>query len=112
MRPEMLDKMNRFRAKALAGGVPSAGVERWLEAARPCATLASTVEGPVVGHFGGPNLLPADAPPLPAGLNLIAMLDLAALPEDATTLLLPREGRLLFCSSPGSIPRTSTLPAK
>ncbi|MEV5019298.1 DUF1963 domain-containing protein [Streptomyces sp. NPDC053780] len=96
MRPEILDKMNRFREKALAGGVPSAEVERWLEAARPCATLASTVDGPVVGHFGGPDLLPAGAPPLPAGLNLIAILDLAALPDDATTLVLPADGRLLF----------------
>ncbi|MEU0304199.1 DUF1963 domain-containing protein [Streptomyces sp. NPDC006175] len=96
MKPEMLDKANRFREKALAGGVPSAEVERWLEAARPCATLASTVEGPVVGHFGGPDLLPAGTPQLPAGLNLIAMLDLAALPDDATTLVLPPDGRLLF----------------
>ncbi|MFE5394174.1 hypothetical protein ACFQ9U_06365 [Streptomyces sp. NPDC056568] len=87
-------------------------MERWLEAARPCATLASTVDGPVVDHFGGPHLLPADAPPLPAGLNLMAMLDLAALPDDATTR------RLWYCpptagssSSPGSVPTTSTLPA-
>jgi hypothetical protein len=96
MKAEMFDKMSRFREKALAVGVPSAEVERWLEAARPCATLASTVDGPVVGHFGGPHLLPADAPRLPAGLNPIAMLDLAALPDDATTLVLPPDGRLLF----------------
>jgi hypothetical protein len=96
MRPEILDKVGRFREKALAGGVPSAEVERWLEAARPCATLSSTVDGPVVGHFGGPNLLPADAPRLPARLKLIAMLDLVSLPDDATTLALPPDGRLLF----------------
>lgn len=96
MKPTMIDKANRFREKALACGVPSADVERWLEAARPCATLSANVDGPVVGHFGGSAVLPADDLQLPAGLNLIAMLDLAALPDDATTLALPSEGRLLF----------------
>lgn len=96
MKAETLDKTNRFREKALARGVPSTEVERWLEAARPCATLAATVDGPVVGHFGGPDLLPAGASRLPAGLHLIAMLNLAALPDDATTLALPPDGRLLF----------------
>ncbi|MEU5753878.1 hypothetical protein ACGF5T_10575 [Streptomyces sp. NPDC047853] len=62
MKPEMFDKRGRFREKALAVGVPSAEVERWLEAARPCATLASTVDGPVVGHFGGPTCSPPTLP--------------------------------------------------
>jgi hypothetical protein len=91
----MLDKLGRFREKAIARGVPSADVERWLGAARPCATLAPNVDGPVVGHFGGPVMLPADVPRLAESL-LIATLDLAALPEDATTLALPPDGRLLL----------------
>ncbi|MFD0431623.1 hypothetical protein ACFQ60_43730 [Streptomyces zhihengii] len=58
----MIEKLDRVREKALARGVPSADVERWLAAARPCVTLAPDIDGPVVGRLGGPVLLPADAP--------------------------------------------------
>ncbi|CAL9439733.1 DUF1963 domain-containing protein [Streptomyces sp. enrichment culture] len=94
--PRILDKLGRFRDTAHARGVPSAAVEKWLAAARPCATLSTRVDGPVVGRLGGPALLPADAPELPPRTYLIASLDLAALPEDATAMPLPRDGRLLL----------------
>ena len=53
-------------------------------------------DGPVVGRFGGPAPLPAGFPDLPKRTCLIASLDLAALPADATTLPLPRDGALLL----------------
>ncbi|GGZ25949.1 DUF1963 domain-containing protein [Streptomyces nitrosporeus] len=96
MRTETADKLNRVREKALARGVPAAEVERWLAAARPCAVLSSGADGPVVGRFGGPALLPGDAPGIPERQRLIADLDLAALPGDATGLPLPSSGRLLL----------------
>ncbi|MEU6676095.1 DUF1963 domain-containing protein [Streptomyces sp. NPDC046925] len=96
MRPEMLEKLNRFRAKALSRGVPSADVERWLDAARPCITLAPDADGPVVGRLGGPEMIPAGTTGLPERMELVASLDLAALPEGATSLPLPPDGRLLF----------------
>ncbi len=102
MTPELMDKLNRFREKALARDVPSADVERWLDAARPCATLSPHVDGPVVGRLGGPLMLPADVPG-PEGfdeMHLIASLDLAALPEDTTSLPLPQDGRLLLFAHP------------
>ncbi|MFC8369665.1 DUF1963 domain-containing protein [Streptomyces sp. NPDC057239] len=96
MNPERLRKLDRVREKALARGVPSGEVERWLDAARPCATLVPHGDGPVVGRFGGPALLPAGFPDLPKRTYLIASLDLPALPADATTLPLPRDGALLL----------------
>ncbi|MFE7620229.1 DUF1963 domain-containing protein [Streptomyces sp. NPDC057496] len=92
----MFDKRNRFRAEAEARGVPSADVDRWLGAARPCATLASRGDGPVVGRFGGPVALPTDVPELPEQMHLVATLDLGALPADAMGLPLPSDGLLLL----------------
>ncbi|MBT2413328.1 DUF1963 domain-containing protein [Streptomyces sp. ISL-12] len=96
MRPEILRKLDRVREKALTRGVPLPDIDRWLAAARPCATLAPQGNGPVVGRFGGPALLPTAHPELPQRTYLIASLDLAALPSDATTLPLPSDGRLLL----------------
>lgn len=102
--PHMRDKLDDFREKAISRGVPSADVDRWLALARPCALLSPEVEGPVVGHFAGPVLLPHDVPVPSAwpGMpqHLIASVDLAALPENATNLPLPADGRLLFFASP------------
>ncbi|MEU8709636.1 DUF1963 domain-containing protein [Streptomyces sp. NPDC048565] len=68
--------------------------------ARPCATLTPHADGPVVGRFGGAPLLPAGFLDLPQRTHLIASLDLAALPEDATNLPLPPDGLLhLFARS-------------
>lgn len=98
MTPEMQDRLRPFHDEAIARGIPAADVERWLATARPCATLTPDGDGPVVGHFGGPLLLPADTPD-PAH-PYVASLDLAALPADATDLPLPADGRLLLFAFP------------
>ncbi|MDU0294072.1 hypothetical protein, partial [Saccharothrix longispora] len=59
---ELRDRLGPFRDEALARGIPADDVERWSTLARPCATLTAHGDGPVVGRFGGPLLLPADAP--------------------------------------------------
>jgi hypothetical protein len=88
------DRLSPFRDEALSGGIPAGDVERWSTLARPCATLTRSGDGPVVGRFGGPLLLPADAPD-PAH-PFVASIDLAALPAEATDLPLPPDGRLLL----------------
>ncbi|URM94918.1 YwqG family protein [Actinomadura madurae] len=104
--------LHRFRSEALGRGIPSADVERWLGLARPCADLSPEEDGPVVGRLGGPVLLPPDVP-VPADdftsmgrsyqmpYHLIADVDLAALPADATDLPMPPDGRLLLFAIPG-----------
>jgi hypothetical protein len=91
---ELRDRLTPFRDEALARGIPADDVERWTTLARPCATLTLDGDGPVVGRFGGPLLLPADAPD-PAH-PFVASIDLAALPADATDLPLPPDGHLLL----------------
>ncbi|GHF19024.1 hypothetical protein GCM10014715_87310 [Streptomyces spiralis] len=92
------DTLNRFREEALASGIPSADVERWVGTARPCVNLDCTGDGPVVGRLGGPVMLPADAPD--PWCPLAASIDLAALPADATDLPLPPDGQLLLFAYP------------
>ncbi|MBB5958209.1 hypothetical protein FHS29_004817 [Saccharothrix tamanrassetensis] len=112
----MLDRLAPFREEALKRGIPATDVERWIGIARPCATLASSGDGPVVGRFGGPVLLPADAsdPWFPH----VATLDCAALPPEATDLALPSDGHLLLFafpdisdSGPGSMGTAAYVPA-
>ncbi len=98
MTPEMRDRLSPFRAKAIAQGIPADDVERWLDTARPCATLAQEGDGPVVGRFGGPLMLPADTPA--PFYPFVASIDLAALPDDATDLPLPPDGHLLLFAFP------------
>ncbi|QXE33879.1 DUF1963 domain-containing protein [Streptomyces sp. GMY02] len=98
MTPEMRDRLSPFRNKAIAQGIPSDDVERWLDTARPCATLTQDGDGPVVGRFGGPLMLPADTP-IPV-FPFVASIDLAALPDDATDLPLPPDGHLLLFAFP------------
>ncbi|WP_461067665.1 DUF1963 domain-containing protein [Streptomyces pseudoechinosporeus] len=98
MTPDMRDRLSPFRDKAIARGIPADDVERWLATARPCATLTRDGDGPVVGQFGGPLLLPADTPD-PAH-PFVASIDLAALPADATDLPLPPDGHLLLFAFP------------
>ncbi|MFG2959012.1 DUF1963 domain-containing protein [Streptomyces sp. NPDC048291] len=101
MTPEMCDRLDPFRAEAVERGVPADGMDRWLTtAARPCVTLRrdGDGDGPVVGRFGGPLLLPADIPD-PAH-PFVASIDLAALPADATDLPLPPDGHLLLFAYP------------
>ncbi|WP_433260802.1 hypothetical protein ACQPZF_25110 [Actinosynnema sp. CS-041913] len=98
MTPEMSRRLNLFRVEALRRDIPDADVERWLGIARPCARLTSDGDGPVVGRFGGPVLLPADAPD--PWFPLVASIDCAALPGDATDLPLPDDGHLLLFAFP------------
>nr|WP_255672610.1 DUF1963 domain-containing protein [Glycomyces amatae] len=108
-----LERLGRFRAAALAEGVPGADVDRWIALARPAAELTPGGEGPVVGRCGGPLMLPPDmATPAerygsPGGdgfesseHQLIATLDLAAIPVGATDLPLPPDGHLLLFANP------------
>lgn len=100
--PEMWDRLRPFRDEADGRGIPVDDVERWLGTARPCAALRRDkdkgADGPVVGRFGGPLLLPADVPD-PAR-PFVASIDLAALPADATGLSLPADGQLLLFAYP------------
>ncbi|MFJ9559364.1 DUF1963 domain-containing protein [Streptomyces fuscichromogenes] len=96
MDPELRDWSSPFPGKAVARGIPARDVERWLATARPFLLLTrhGDGEGPVVGRFGGPLLLPAGTPT--PFHPLVASVDLAALPADATDLPLPSDGRLLL----------------
>ncbi|MEU6142838.1 DUF1963 domain-containing protein [Streptomyces sp. NPDC047081] len=98
MTPEMRDRLSPFRDAAIEQGIPAEDVERWLTTARPCATLTRDGDGPVVGRFGGPLLLPADVPD--PDRPFVASVDLTALPADATDLPLPPDGELLFFAFP------------
>ncbi|MFI9171385.1 DUF1963 domain-containing protein [Streptomyces lincolnensis] len=95
---ETRGRLGPFRDKALARGIPVDEVERWMDTARPCAILAKDGDGPVVGRFGGPLLLPVGTPH--PSQPFVASLDLAALPADATDLPLPADGRLLLFAYP------------
>ncbi|MEU4680275.1 hypothetical protein [Micromonospora sp. NPDC023737] len=94
MAREAIEKLNRFREEAAARDIPSVDVERWLGTARRRATLSPRSNGPVVGRLGGPLMLPPDVPD--PEFPLFASLDLATLPQDATNLPLPPDGRLLL----------------
>lgn len=95
---EMRERSGPFRDKALARGIPAEDVERWMDTARPCATLAEGGDGPVVGRFGGPLMLPVGTPhPFHP---FVASIDLAALPAGATDLPLPPDGHLLLFAYP------------
>jgi hypothetical protein len=100
MNPETMEKLNRFREKALARDIPTADVERWLGTVRGCATLSPQANGPVVGRLGGPLMLPPDVPD--PEYPLFASLDLAALPQNATDLPQPPDGQLLLFGDPST----------
>ncbi|MDV9175946.1 DUF1963 domain-containing protein [Streptomyces sp. W16] len=98
MNPDLINRLAPFRAEALSRGIPLQDVEAWIATARPSGTLVTRGDGPVVGRFGGPLLLPADAPD--PWYPLLATLDCAALPEGVTGLPLPPDGRLLLFGFP------------
>ncbi|MFJ2892379.1 DUF1963 domain-containing protein [Streptomyces sp. NPDC087305] len=98
MNPDLINRLAPFRTEALGRGIPAEDVERWIAMARPSATLVTGGDGPVAGRFGGPLLLPADAPD--PWFPLLATLDCAALPEEMTGLQLPPDGRLLLFGFP------------
>ncbi|MFI8306477.1 hypothetical protein ACIF80_24145 [Streptomyces sp. NPDC085927] len=57
--PDEPNRLDQFRGKALAHGIPSDDVERWLDTARPCAILElKPGDGPVVGRLRGGGRLP------------------------------------------------------
>jgi hypothetical protein len=87
-----------FRDEASERGIPSEDVENWSTLTGPCATVTQNGEGPVVGRFGGPLLLPADVPD-PA-FPFVATIDLATLPAGRTDLPLPADGQLLLFACP------------
>lgn len=96
--------LDRFREQALDRGVPADDVDRWMGLARPALRTAPDGGGPVVGRLGGPLMLPPDAA-TPATVfrsghsaeyQLIATLDLAAVPPGATDLPLPPDGHVLL----------------
>ncbi|WP_150254225.1 DUF1963 domain-containing protein [Nocardiopsis deserti] len=99
--------LDRFREQALDKGVPADDVDRWLGLARPKLRTARDGGGPVVGRLGSPLMLPPDAP-TPGTVwdaddpdnrddhQLIATLDLAAIPPEATDIPLPPDGHLLL----------------
>jgi hypothetical protein len=104
---EQRNKIDRFRVAAAARGLSAEDVERWLRTARRSVRLSPGADGPVVGRFGGPLLLPVDvpAPELSSGSSgrqscldhqLIATIDLAAVPAGATDPALPPDGHLLL----------------
>ncbi|GAB3460481.1 hypothetical protein GCM10027570_45490 [Streptomonospora sediminis] len=108
---DVLDRLERFREKALAQGIPPADADRWLGLARPCAALASGGDGPVAARLGGPLMLPPDVP-TPANdfvssgreyhveHQLIATLDLSAIPPEASGLPSPPDGCVLLFANP------------
>jgi hypothetical protein len=98
--PRNVKILDQIRAEALERNIPAADVERWMGLVRPCALLTKDGDGPVVGRFGGPVILPADAedPRFP----LLATIDCAALPADVTDLPLPSDGHLLLFGFPES----------
>jgi hypothetical protein len=99
MTPEFLERLNPFRDEALGRGIPSTDVERWITAtARPCATLSTGGDGPIVGRLGGLPALPVGIP-VPE-FPLVASIDFAAVPEQATDLPFPTDGHLLLFGYP------------
>ncbi|MER6325098.1 DUF1963 domain-containing protein [Streptomyces coelicoflavus] len=107
--PATLWWLDRFREQALERGVPAPDVDRWLGLARPMLRMAADGNGPVVGRLGGPLMLPPDVPTpgdrhgaagaedeYASDHQLIATLDLSAVPPGATDLPLPPDGSLLL----------------
>ncbi|MFD2795449.1 DUF1963 domain-containing protein [Promicromonospora vindobonensis] len=96
--------LDKFREQALDRGVPADDVDRWLGLARPTLRTAADGGGPVVGRLGSPLLLPPDVetpatvygPDDRSEYQLIATLDLAAIPPGATDLPFPPDGQVLL----------------
>ncbi|MFJ4438225.1 hypothetical protein [Streptomyces sp. NPDC088923] len=92
--------LDRFKEEALGQGVPAPDVDRWLGLARPMLRTAPDGGGPVRGRLGGPLMLPPDVPALGGASawdeQLIVTLDFATVPEGATDLPLPPDGKVLL----------------
>jgi hypothetical protein len=92
------ERLDPFRNEARSRDLPEEEVERWLGTVRLCAMLSparrTPPDGPVVGRVGGLPPMP-DGEPVP-DLPFLALVDLAAIPPEATDLPLPKDGTLLF----------------
>jgi hypothetical protein len=97
VKPEHLAKFAPFRTEAVARGIPAYEVERWIATARPCAVITDDGDGPIVGRFGGPAMVPLGTDP---EYPLVATIDLAAIPKEITDLPLPPDGNLLLFGFP------------
>lgn len=97
MNPEHLAKFAPFRTEAIGRGIPADEVERWIATARPCAAITDNGDGPVVGWFGGPAMVPPGTDP---EYPLVATIDLAAIPKETTDLPLSPDGHLLLFGFP------------
>ncbi|MBE1878057.1 DUF1963 domain-containing protein [Myceligenerans pegani] len=107
----VLDHIDLFRQEALGHGVPRADVDRWLALARPDVRLGHGWDGPVAARQGSPLMLPSDVP-VPADRytspgeeyvvehQLLATIDLAAIPPGHTDIPLPPDGHLLLFANP------------
>ncbi|GGP86846.1 DUF1963 domain-containing protein [Saccharothrix coeruleofusca] len=95
---DLQTELDELRATAIEEGFAAEDVDRWLAATRTCLILDDEGDGPVAGRFGGPILLPPGTPT--PDHPLVATIDLAALPADATGLDLPTDGHLLLFASP------------
>ncbi|MFD9700175.1 DUF1963 domain-containing protein [Lentzea sp. NPDC059081] len=98
MSGHLRERLRVFREKAAARGFSTEEIERWAAVARPSVRLELRGDGPVVGRFGGPLLLPPDVPDQKH--PFVASLDLAALPAAAAGLPLPDDGHLLLFAFP------------
>ncbi|QXJ21960.1 DUF1963 domain-containing protein [Actinomadura graeca] len=98
------DKLDRYRSAALESGIPSEDVERWLGLVRRRVILTTEGKGPPAGRLGAPIMLPPGlhVPAVDGEVreHLIATIDFAALPADATNLPLPPDGHLLLFAYP------------
>ncbi|PWV48645.1 uncharacterized protein DUF1963 [Nocardiopsis sp. L17-MgMaSL7] len=86
-----------YREEARTKGVPEHAIDLALSLALPQAELTPSDKdgGVLVGRYGGLPSLP-EGVEWDNGLDLVASVDCAALPQDACNLPLPRDGHLLF----------------
>ncbi|MFD4676008.1 DUF1963 domain-containing protein [Lentzea sp. NPDC058450] len=87
---------DQFRTKALGLGFAESEVGRWAPRVRLCGVHRD--DGEVVGHFGGPLLVPDQV--RDCWLPLVATIACAAIPPGVTDLVLPPDGQLLFFGYP------------
>ncbi|MFD4636943.1 DUF1963 domain-containing protein [Lentzea sp. NPDC058436] len=88
--------LERLRAEARSRGLSDAEVERGMALVRPCGVHRE--DGVVVGRFGGPIMVPADAGE--RLFPLVATINCAAVPSESLDIALPSDGQLLFFGYP------------
>ncbi|SIN44555.1 DUF1963 domain-containing protein [Micromonospora cremea] len=98
MTPQVQSALDGLRERADELTIPADDAEWWLGQARPSAFLDPDADEPVVGRIGGSTVMLPPGLPDPAG-DLVATIDLAALPAGVTDLPLPSDGTLLLFAS-------------